>query len=74
MSKRERTTEQKPQLVPVAVLSITFLPPTNQIMSIQPQFPAQMDAQSVLHILRRAEETLITQLAQAQTAKQDEGK
>lgn len=66
--------EKKPQLAPVAVLTITFLPPLNQIANIQAVFPFQMDAASVLHILRRAEESLIAQVAQAEAQKEAQQK
>ena len=57
-----QTEPTQPQLAPVAVLTITFLPPTNQVANIQAVFPAQIDPNAALHILRRAEESLITRL------------
>jgi len=65
----------QPQLAPVAILTITFLPPTNQVANIQAVFPAQIDANAALHILRRAEESLITRLtAPPQTDAEHAGK
>ena len=70
-----QTEPTQPQLAPVAVLTITFLPPTNQVANIQAVFPAQIDANAALHILRRAEESLITRLtAPAQTDAEHAGK
>lgn len=60
--------------VPVAVLTITFLPPQDRIANISPHYPAQMAASEVLHILRRAEEALIGHLtAAAQRSEAGEG-
>lgn len=76
MSKRKTSLatpnveKQVSQVPPVAILTITYLPPLNQIANLQAVYPAQIDAQAALHILRRAEEMLIGQIAQAQ-AKQD---
>ena len=70
-----QTEPTQPQLAPVAVLTITFLPPTNQVANIQAVFPAQIDANAALHILRRAEESLITRLtAPPQTDAEHAGK
>mgnify|MGYP000865938604 CR=1 FL=1 len=70
-----QTEPTQPQLAPVAVLTITFLPPTNQVANIQAVFPAQIDPNAALHILRRAEESLIARLtAPAQTDVEHAGK
>jgi len=70
-----QTEPTQPQLAPVAILTITFLPPTNQVANIQAVFPAQIDANAALHILRRAEESLITRLtAPPQTDAEHAGK
>ena len=70
-----QTEPTQPQLAPVAVLTITFLPPTNQVANIQAVFPAQIDPNAALHILRRAEESLITRLtAPPQTDAEHAGK
>ena len=70
-----QTEPTQPQLAPVAVLTITFLPPTNQVANIQAVFPAQIDPNAALHILRRAEESLITRLtAPPQTEAEHAGK
>ena len=62
MQAQTQTEPTQSQLAPVAVLTITFLPPTNQVANIQAVFPTQIDANAALHILRRAEESLITRL------------
>ena len=70
-----QTEPTQPQLAPVAVLTITFLPPANQVANIQAVFPAQIDPNAALHILRRAEESLITRLtAPTQTDAEHAGK
>jgi len=70
-----QTEPTQPQLAPVAVLTITFLPPTNQVVNIHAAFPAQIDPNAALHILRRAEESLIARLtAPAQTDAEHAGK
>ncbi len=49
----------------VVVLSVVYLPRTNQI-AIRPQYPAQLETAAVIHVLRRAEEEIIAQSALAQ--------
>lgn len=44
-----------PQLAPVAVLTITYAPPLQRVIAIQPAFPLQMNAQDALTVLRAAE-------------------
>lgn len=69
-SRREVEVEQQPQLSPVAVLTITYLPQQDAIGNIQAIFPPNIDAASALHVLRRAEEVLIAEMARAKISSQ----
>lgn len=68
----QQPNEDAPQLAPVAVITITYAPPLQRVLNIQPQFPLQMNAVDVLTILRAAETQLISDAAIAQARKQND--
>lgn len=62
--------EQKPQLAPVAVLTITYAPPLQRVIAIQPAFPLAMSFSDVSEILHAAEKFINRAEAEAERARQ----
>lgn len=61
-----------PKMLPIAVLTITYAPPEQRVISVLPNFPLQMSAEDALAILRAAEHKIIAEMTMAQAKAQQE--